>query len=380
MMKPELPYPFSIEFMKRNKAFLLFCPPDCLDEHGRPVLEGRSMRHRPDPGAYQRCPYPDSRSNADKPINVESLQALLRQHDVVVAFIDDIARCLRSHAIVAAGSADLAALYAVSYIGYKSPQIFFMQKMLGEPVEVPAVCAIASRFFHGLVNILALMALDHEGSLQGHELTAEDIYRYANRNKHLIGKNESCAASGATIIRYITTARQSCSDSGASDLAGHYSGTLPASMVETVCHAARITAELELCCLIYETVRRWLWRQMPADHIGQEPPPTFATPHCLVAKKISLASQPFDHLLFRRAYHLAQPLLINPTRIDEMLRDAIAIINICQGTPTDAQRSLIKAAIRALLDSHAGFLSQQVKPGECFTADLDVFFGHWPAL
>ncbi|MBN3743935.1 hypothetical protein G3N96_00495 [Burkholderia sp. Se-20373] len=379
-MKAELPYPFSIEFMKRNKAFLLFCPPDCLDEHGRPVLEGRSVRYRPDPVAYQRCPYPDSRSNAGKPINIESLQALLHHHHDVVAFVDDIARCLRSHAIVAAGAADLAALYAVSYIGYKSPQIFFMQKMLGEPVEVPAVCAIVSRFFHGLVNILALMALDHEGHLQGHEITAEDIYRYADRNKHLIGKSESCAASSATIIRYITSTRQSCSDSSARDTAEHYSGTLPKSMVEAVCHAARITAELELCCLIYETIRRWLWRQMPATHIGQEPPPTFATPHCLVAKKISLAAQPFDHLLFRRAYHLARPLLINPTRVDEMLGAAIAIVNVGQDAATDAQRSLIKAAILALLDSHAGFLSQQVKPGACVTADLDVFFGRWPAL
>jgi len=344
------------------------------------------MRYKLHPAAYQRCPYRDSRSHADKPINVESLRSLVRRQEEVLVFIGDIARYLRTHAAVAADCSGLSTMHALSYIGYKSPQIFFMKKILDELGEVPAILAIAARFFHGLVNVLALMALNQEGWPEGREIAANDIYRYAERNGHLVGKSESCAASSATIIRYLTAIHHSCCGHGVADFSEQYSGALPVGTVESVCHGARITMELELCCLIYETVRCKFWRQIPADNTvqahGHEPISSFATTHCLVARKISLAERPFDHVLFSRAYHLARPLLINHERVDRMIGLAIEAVNTCPSDrqQRDKQRAHVKAALLDRFDDHTDFLARQVKQGACLSADLDVFFGKWPGI
>jgi len=123
-MKFELPYPFGIDFMKNNHAFLLFCPPDGLDREGRPVLEGRSIRFSVSSTDYRQCPYPDSRGKSKRAMNVASLQSLIKNQAGIRSLITGIATYLHDEKIIHPQASAAEKIYAIAYIGYKAPQIF----------------------------------------------------------------------------------------------------------------------------------------------------------------------------------------------------------------------------------------------------------------
>ncbi|MFP3526254.1 hypothetical protein SB912_27590, partial [Pantoea sp. SIMBA_072] len=91
------------------------------------------------------CPYQDSRAGTRKPINVESLQALMRYQSEVVAFIQEIARHLRSRKIIGDGGGSIGDMYTLAFVCYKSPEIYFVNRVFGGQADVPVVCSIVSR-------------------------------------------------------------------------------------------------------------------------------------------------------------------------------------------------------------------------------------------
>ncbi|WP_419689579.1 hypothetical protein ACN22W_23405 [Burkholderia theae] len=381
-MKTELPYPFGIDFMRQNKVFMFFCPPDCLDEDGRPVLEGRSVLHKPNSAAYQACAYQDSRADTRKPINVESLQALMRHQNEVVAFIREIARHLRSRRIIGEGGNSIGDMYTLAYVCYKSPAIYFVSQVFGGQAGVPVVCSIVSRFFHGLVNLFAIMALEHEGDLARIDLTPEEIYRYADDGGYLIGMNEACAASKATIVKYISIVRQALlPDGGAVEVADV---VLSEQEMDTVIEAAQVITSLEFHGLIYETARCRSWRQInesdPSRGNLKEPLSRFATTHCLVARKLSLDERPFEHLLFRRARNLSEALLSDRASAERLFESANAYIttSVRDTEARSAHRERLKSEMLRLIERHRRFVARHVTGDGYLTADMDIFFGRWP--
>ncbi|AXF24434.1 hypothetical protein CUJ89_29505 [Burkholderia pyrrocinia] len=382
MMKSELPYPFDIEFMRQNKAFMFFCPPDCLDEDGRPVLEGRSMLYKPGSSAYRACPYRDSRADTHKPVNVESLQALMRHQNEVIAFIRETASLLRDRKIIGETGGSVGDMYALAYVCYKSPEIYFVNQVFGRQVDVPAICSIASRFFHGLVNLFAIMALEHQGALAEVDLTPEEIYCYADEGGYLIGMKEACAASKATIVKYIALAQQALLSDG--DVARFTNVFLPEERTDMVIQAAQVSMSLEFHGLIYETARCRSWRQInegdPLRGNLMEPLSRFATTHCLVAKKLSLEERPFDHLLFKRARNLSKALLIDHASSERLIESASEYINtsVRDTEARRASRERLKSDMLQFIDSHRRFVAEHVAEDGYLTADLDVFFGRWP--
>ncbi|WP_334002265.1 hypothetical protein [Burkholderia cepacia] len=381
-MEIDLPYPFGLEFMRQNKAFMMFCPPDCLDADGRPVLEGRSVFYKLDKSAYQACRYSDSRANTDKPINVESLRALAQHHDEVVAFIREIARKLCDFNVTSNVAGDVEDLYALAYVCYKAPGFYFVNKVIGGHVEVPVACSIASRFFHGLVNLFAIMALDHAGRLARIRLTADEIYRYADKSGYLVGRNEACAASRATIIKYITVAQEALLLEG--DETGAVDAVLPGGAAETLIRAAQIITSFEFYSLIYETVRCRSWRQI--NEIGasradlNEPRPRFATTHCLVAKRLSLDGRPFEHILFKRASNLSRSLLIDVEPVARLidLADECIGVDIRDAEKRGGIRREIKSEILKIIMGHRKFFDENIAGESYISVDLDIFFGRWP--
>ncbi|KVM54653.1 hypothetical protein WJ58_16295 [Burkholderia ubonensis] len=381
-MKTELSYPFGIDFMRQNKVFMFFCPPDCLDEDGRPVLEGRSMLHKPDSAAYQACPYRDSRAGTRKPINVESLQSLMRHQNEVVAFIREIARHLRSRKIIGDVGGSIGDMYTLAYVCYKSPEIYFVKQVFGGLAEVPVVCSIVSRFFHGLVNLFAIMALEHEGDLAQIDRTPEEIYCYADDGGYLVGVNEACAASKATIVKYIAIVRQALLPDG--DAARFTDVVLSEQEMDMVIQAAQVMMSLEFHGLIYETARCRSWRQInesdpPAGNL-KEPLSRFATTHCLVAKKLSLDERPFEHLLFKRARNLSWALLIDRASAERLLESANAYLttSVRDTEARRARREGLKSEMLWLIERHRRFVAEHVAGEGYLTADLDIFFGRWP--
>ncbi len=361
---------------------MMFCPPDCLDADGRPVLEGRSVFYKLDRSAYQACRYSDSRANTEKPINVESLRTLAQHHDEVVAFIREIARKLRDFNVTSNVAGDVEDLYALAYVCYKAPGFYFVNKIIGGHVEVPVVCSIASRFFHGLVNLFAIMALDHAGGLAGIRLTADEIYRYADKSGYLVGRNEACAASRATIIKYITIAQEAFFLEG--DETGAMDGVLPGSAAETLIRAAQITTSFEFYSLIYETVRCRSWRQVNEIDSSRadpnEPRLRFATTHCLVAKRLSLDGRPLEHILFKRACNLSRSLLIDVEPITRLidLADGCISADILDTEKRGGIRREIKSEILKIIMGHRKFFAENIEEEGYLSADLDVFFGRWP--
>lgn len=364
--------------MKCNKAFLLFCPPDCLDGENRPVLEGRSIQHRLKPSAYEECPYADSR---EKVINVESLKALSKNKDEVFAFIQNISTYLQNKELIDEGDSSLLAVYQLAYIGYKSPQIFFIKKIFDEEIDIPVPCAVASRFLHGLINTLSIMALDDkDADLQKRTFTAAEIHDYAASKGYLNGRYESCAASSSTILKYLKTIVDACLKKAPHDLPHQRS----AEEIEEICYGARVINELEFCSLIYETVRcRTLRTQEFRNQekaLRDGPIPLFATTHCLIAKKISTFEKPFEHILFKRAYNLSKSLLINTQRVNLIQDLANQVLANASDFETSRKRRLkLKYEMRSLFESYAKFMEKHIDAGEFLAADLDVFFGKWPA-
>ncbi|WP_395605995.1 hypothetical protein [Pseudomonas sp. B16120] len=370
-----LPYPFDVDYMRRNKVFLLFCPTDRLDDEQRPVLEGRSLLYKLDSTAYQVCPYSDSRGKVDKPINVESLKSLSRHQDTVTDLIRGMGKYLVDQHDDGGSGPDMAQLYALSYMGYKSPSLFFCRMLLNESASIPAVCSVASRFFHGLMNLLSLVALEYNGALAGVRITPAELYDYADTRGHLVGAKESCAASKTTIIKYLSLITESCD--GAAQADEHLMSSV--DELEIICDLAQVIEELELACLIYETMRCWLWRQTPG-YEARADRQKFATPHCLMAKKISRMKDPFEHLLFKRARNLSRTLggeSAATTRFIELAswsvtaaqENSVSFVEIHQG---------LKSELLCFIYQYAEFIEQHVVGGEFLSADLDVFFGTWP--
>lgn len=370
-----LPYPFDVDYMRRNKVFLLFCPTDRLDDEQRPVLEGRSLLYKLDNAAYQACPYSDSRGKFDKPINVESLKSLSRHQDTVADLIRGMGKYLVDQRDDGVSEPDMAQLYALSYMGYKSPGLFFCRMLLNEDASIPAVCSVASRFFHGLMNLLSLVALEHNGALAGVKITPGELYDYADTRGHLVGAKESCAASKTTIIKYLSLITESCDEAAQADV------DLMSSVdeLETICDLAQVIEELEFACLIYETMRCWLWRQTPG-YEARSDIQKFATPHCLVAKKISRMKDPFAHLLFKRARNLSRTLggeSVATTRFIELASWSVTAAQENSASSLEIHQGL-KSELLRFIYQYAEFIERHVVGGEFLSADLDVFFGTWP--
>ncbi|WP_339413623.1 hypothetical protein [Pseudomonas sp. EA_35y_Pfl2_R5] len=374
-MTYKLPYPFDVEYMRRNKAFLLFCPPDRLDEEQRPVLEGRSVLYKLDESSYQSCPYSDSRGISGKPINVESLKALSRHQDAVAKLMEGVGRYVARQRSVDGAAPDLSHMYALAYIGYRSPSLYFCRKLFDEEVEIPSVCSVASRFFHGLMNMLALIALEHDGVLDGVTMTPEQLYRYADDRGHLIGIKESCAASKAAIVKYLSLSFEVCIEPTQSDQET-LGSLLPFNAIG---HAAQVTMELEFASLVYETVRCWLWRRMPG-YEGKAPAQKFATTHCLLAKKIAQAALPFEHVLFKRARNLMLALGSEGpsiTRLIEMAHECLEAAENDRKCRAIVHERL-KFQMLEIFEQQTDFLEQHVIGGCFLSSDLDSFFGNWP--
>lgn len=366
-----LPYPFDVPFLRQNAAFLLFCPPDRLDAEGRPVLEGRSMCYSLDKSAFATCTYGDSRRSAGKLMNVEALRALSRHQEDTLELIRAIGHVLKHSGERNDRAPDLNSLYALAYVGYRAPSLYFCQQVLDTSVAIPTACAVFARFAHGLVNVLALIALEQGGKLSGSYMTAEQLYRYADERGHLIGVHEACAASHSSIVRFLEHCLEAVS--------GHPADVDVPKPVALIVSTAALTIELELACLVYETVRCAAWYRCPLQD-GAQLKQMFAVTHCLQAKKIAQVDRPFEHLLFTRARALTQSLVnehASMTRLIELARESIESL-AREGRIAIEQRHRLKAQLVGVFAMHADRFGKQVKDGCYLTADLDVFFGRWP--
>lgn len=374
-MIERLPYPFDVITLRRNKAFMLFCPPDVLDEERRPVLEGRSLLHALDPSDFQSCPYADSRSRSAKPMNVESLKALSRNQDAVANFIYGVGQFVLACSADEPTEPDLGHLYALSYIGYRAPTLYFCNKLFDDTYEIPAVCSVTSRFFQGLLNMLALIALEHGGHLAGMRMTAQALYQYADERGHLVGSDESCAASKATIIKYLALCIECCRHVPASAASSSAAGI----ELEGVCRVAQVTMALEFTSLVYETLRCWLWRREPG-HDPSKIVQRYATKQCFLAKKISLTDDPFAHPLFKRA----QNFLLTFGRQDLCSQRLVQVAGECidqvrQERVSHAQaHQRLKRQVLEIFGQHAKTIETYVADGRFLSSDVDVFFGPWP--
>ncbi|WP_282875927.1 hypothetical protein [Pseudomonas peli] len=373
-MIDRLPYPFDVATLRLNKAFMLFCPPDVLDEERRPVLEGRSLLHTLDPSDFQPCPYGDSRRGA-KPMNVESLKAFSRNQDAVVNFIRGAGQFVIACSTDELAEPDLGRLYALSYIGYRAPTLYFCNKLFDDSLEIPAVCSVTSRFFQGLLNMLALIALEHGGHLAGVRMSGRALYQYADEHGHLVGSAESCAASKTTIIKYLDLCIESCRQVPSSAASPQASGI----ELEGVCRIAQVTMVLEFSSLVYETLRCWLWHQEPR----QDPSKIvqrYATKHCFLAKKISMTDDPFAHPLFKRA----QNFLHTFGRQEPCSQSLVQVAGECVDqvrhecmSPAQAHERL-KHQVLDVFGQQAEAVEPYVAGGRFLSSDFDMFFGPWP--
>ncbi|MCR6476506.1 hypothetical protein NU688_10095 [Variovorax sp. ZS18.2.2] len=384
-MIKKIPYPFSLDVMKRNLLFLPFCPPDGLDSDGRPVLEGRSIYYKPGEKSYRRCTYGDSRSHSGKPMNLESLQALNGHKSDVQELIHDLSDILRTKLPEADGLSWLKSLYALAYILYKAPSYFFVRQVLDSSVKIPGFYASASRFSHGLVNMLSILALDHDGQLGDLHCNAEELYGIADRSGYLVGRNEVCAAPKNQIIAYFELMRVGLA--GEIDRSG--GNKRPQKQdIQAVCDFGCAMFLLEIISLVYETVRCRLWRcghvaSSDAASAANEPRALHAITHCSVAQRISRDRQPFSHVLFRRLSNFYWGESDGRYSIHQIVASANELLEkseLARVDPTawEFQLAGFQERVRNSLLAHRPVLPECTDEGALLSSGLDIFFGKWP--
>lgn len=296
----KIAYPIRLDYVFQRPAFATFCPVDYLDVSGVPVLEGRSVAHRPPPTGYAACPYADGRFKHSRPMNWVALRNLRKVKSPVANIISSV--CAEMPREFGADTQPtLLDLYRFAYICHKAPAYFALKCGAGEDAEpkIPSDYAATSRFSNGLTHLFYHVATNAP-DMMADVRSAEELYRYADENRLLIGAREVCAGPPKLIVRTIEEVILALASRPRDLGGGHSSRELARTLVTFggLCHC------MEVLATVYETVRcaAWNWRNTCGDGSGADlhdadtgqPSARHAVPYCFIAREASKLPEPLS--------------------------------------------------------------------------------------
>lgn len=357
-MTVRLAYPFPLSFMKMNTYFLMFCPPDVLDNSGRPVVEGRSINYQLDASSYRTCHYPDSRLFVDGKMNVASLAAYLDNKAAVLQLANGIA-----HRTSKTRSSQEAAIFWSAYCLHKAPIIYHIEGQLNEINSIAEEIAIASRICEGIISALMKIAGDKE--FPNGICNSKNLFDYANNKGMLIGRREVCAAPEKIAVEFLQQLSIQKKPSCAVEL----------NRLKKIQNFAVTYIEAEVAALIYETTRCVFWFNALNRPPVYTPKQLFAVPNCQYARGLATRQEPFSHVIFQRLYTRIE--ISSKPDLSEMLHLAKELC--CASTAARAPcRAKLKNAYTKIIEKRRAFFEFDTAKFSALSVDIDTFFGEWP--
>ncbi|NTF98075.1 hypothetical protein [Rhizobium rhizogenes] len=201
----ELPYVIDQNFALSNAILRSFLPMEAIDENGRTLLEGRSLLHKPAANDYQVCPFPDTRYQHSKPMNIGALKYLTAHNSKAISYFRTLSSKVDELAYTNIPTQSVKHLARLGHVALKAPQIWLLNGYLRSDQErVPVEVAIAAKLAQGLIDLSSSSTQTKSPQLD--TLTGENLYQYLDANKMLIGRAEVCAGPPNIIRHYLTAA------------------------------------------------------------------------------------------------------------------------------------------------------------------------------
>ncbi|MEJ5064568.1 hypothetical protein WH279_13745 [Erwinia sp. MYb375] len=203
----KLPYPVDVKNLRALPVFFSCVPVDLLDNDNRPILEGRSISHKPAESDYSVCHYQGRRKKHTYPMNKEALKIAWRHSDEIISTLKKLhfhTRMMKNFQPDEVTKADR--LYAIALSGFKSANYHLADSVLKEvDFSYPPYLSALSKICHGLCHLI--YSCDKRVINYCYENNKiDELYRYIDDKEILIGQQskEVCAGPAAMIKKILS--------------------------------------------------------------------------------------------------------------------------------------------------------------------------------
>jgi hypothetical protein len=382
----KIPYPIKFDYVMRRPAFATFCPTDYVDISERPILEGRSIFHRPSEKDYGKCPYIGSRLQHPKSMNIAALRSFGTMREIIIESVKSLSYQLRRSSQLNIQAPTLLDIYRVAYSGYKSPSFWTLKYCRDENpgLRIPPEYSIISKFSHGLTHLLIYLSSNQAKSLL-ESWTAQELYDYADKYDLFIGRNEVCAGPPKLIQMIIDVILEELSTSGDS----YKSNPID----ETLIRFGSLCQHMETISFIYETMRCTaliLLSNNKNSAVYSRPIELFsrhAIPQGIIAMNIAKSASPLAHD-FIRGLIVRTRAIREHDPIASMLNSQIDAANKLYNSLIAADGDINECwdVFESLVINSISFINRKISSelsleGEVLTIskrDMEIFFGQSP--
>ena len=200
-------YPIALDVVLKSASFRTYLPMEGVDSKGRTILEGRSLRFRPTTSDYCVCRFPGSRFRHEKKMNLAALKHLMKFRSETKEYFHKLSRlvCMQTQTAHGCHHDAILDLLRIAYTAYKAPQLWLLSELLsGGKSDLPPEVALAAKLSHGLFDF-ALYCL-HENLGKEDLISPDSLYKLADAQGRLVGREEVCAGPPEIIRTFLSLA------------------------------------------------------------------------------------------------------------------------------------------------------------------------------
>ncbi|KAA8672718.1 hypothetical protein [Pantoea dispersa] len=197
----KLPYPVEVKSLKNFPVFFGCIPVDLLDQDKRPLLEGRSIYHKPDASNYSVCHYQGKRKKHSYPMNKGALKLAWQHTDEIIDTLNLLnlqARNLLNISKKEVTRTDR--LYAVALSGFKTANYLLANSVINDTeFTCPPYLSALSKICHGLCHLIYncdKRIINH--CLDNNKI--DELYNYIDCQELLIGHQTQEVCAGPAVM------------------------------------------------------------------------------------------------------------------------------------------------------------------------------------
>ncbi|MHB9806405.1 hypothetical protein [Pantoea ananatis] len=202
----KLPYPVDVKNLIEFPVFFSCIPVDLLDQDKRPILEGRSIYHKPDSSNYTVCHYQGRRKKHDYHMNKMALKLAWQHTDEIIYTLQLLKLQTENFKKINGEKLTKAdRLYATALSGFKTANFHLANSVLNEndfiyPSSMAALCKISHGLCHLIFNSDKCIINNY---LENNKI--DELYHYIDSQDLLLGyqTREVCAGPAVMIKRVL---------------------------------------------------------------------------------------------------------------------------------------------------------------------------------
>lgn len=197
----KLPYPVEVKSLKNFPVFFGCIPVDLLDQDKRPLLEGRSIYHKPDASDYSLCHYQGKRKKHSYPMNKGALKLAWQNADEIIDTLQLLN--LQSRNLLKISKNEVTRtdrLYAVALSGFKTANYHLANSVLNDTeFTCASYLSALSKICHGLCHLI----YNCDKRIINHYLDnnkIDELYHYIDCQELLIGHQTQEVCAGPAVM------------------------------------------------------------------------------------------------------------------------------------------------------------------------------------